>query len=155
MPWAGSNRRPISTPYRSDHLSYTTPYIVCLDRGSCRCQTLPKILGYSLMTYSEPRSICTFCLNSAFLRLIRLSFSPTLPSALHYYLPALLSVCRGQLVADAGFGNYLVASGCTYGFGYRLFPLLQFFGLFRCRFDSVQRTGFRPGCLHCVGDLNK
>lgn len=27
---------------------------------------------------------------SAFLRLIRLSFSPTLPSDLHYYLPALL-----------------------------------------------------------------
>ena len=57
--------------------------------GSCRCQTLPKILGYSLMTYSEPRSICTFCLNSAFLRLIRLSFSPTLPSDLHYYLSSM------------------------------------------------------------------
>ncbi len=42
------------------------------------------------MDNSEPRSICTFCLNSAFLRLIRLSFSPTSPSALHYYLPALL-----------------------------------------------------------------
>ena len=34
-----------------------------LDRGSCRCQTLPKILCYSLMTYSEPRSICTFFQN--------------------------------------------------------------------------------------------
>ena len=73
-----------------------------LDRGSCRCQTLPKILGYSLMTYSEPRSFCSFCSISAFLRLIRLSFSPTLPSDLHYYLPALFFACRGHLVAAAG-----------------------------------------------------
>lgn len=67
------------------------------------------------MTYSEPQSFCSFCLISAFLRLIRLSFSPTLPSDLHYYLPALFFACRGQLVAAAGFGTYLFTFGCTYG----------------------------------------
>ena len=50
------------------------------------------------MDNSEPRSICTFCLNSAFLRLIRLSFSPTLPSALHYYL-SLCLLHLAQLVS--------------------------------------------------------
>ena len=29
-------------------------------------------------------------------------------------------------MADAGFGNYLVASSCTYGFGYRLFHSFSF-----------------------------
>ena len=37
--------------------------MVYQDRGSCRCQTLPKILGYSLMTYSEPLSICFVLFN--------------------------------------------------------------------------------------------
>ena len=125
-----------------------------MDRGSCRCPTLPKILGYSLMDNSEPRSICTFCLNSAFLRLIRLSFSPTIPSALHYYLPALLSVCRGQLVADAGFGNYLVASSCTYGFGYRLFHSFSFLVSFAA--VSIRYTyRLAPWLLYLLGDLNK
>lgn len=40
--------------------------------------------------------------------LIRPTFNiSSLPSALHYYLPALLSTCRGHLVAVAGFGTYL------------------------------------------------
>ena len=106
------------------------------------------------MDNSEPRSICTFCLNSAFLRLIRLSFSPTLPSALHYYLPALLSVCRGQLVADAGFGNYLVASSCTYGFEYRLFHSFSFLVSFAA--VSIRYTyRLAPWLLYLLSDLNK
>ena len=41
-------------------------------------------------------------------------------------LPSCLIVtCRGQLVAIAGVGTYLISSGCTYGFRYRLFPLLR------------------------------
>jgi hypothetical protein len=64
------------------------------------------------MTYSEPRSICTFFQISAFLRLIRLSISPTFHSDLHYYLS---SYHVTYLVGRSGFGTYLVASGCTYG----------------------------------------
>ena len=97
------------------------------------------------MDNSEPLSICTFCLNSAFLRLIRLSFSPTLPSALHYYLPALFFAFRGQLVATAGFGTYLVASGCTYGFG-TVFSTPSACRSLSMPFRFDTRTGLRPGC---------
>ena len=102
--------------------------------GSCRCPTLPKILGYSLMDNSEPRSICTFCLISAFLRLIRLSFSPTLPSALHYYLSMCL-LHLAQLVSiwirklPRFFRLYLRVLIPS-------FPLRRLVGLFRCRFDQ-------------------
>ena len=97
------------------------------------------------MTYSEPQSFCTFCLISAFLRLIRLSLSPTLTSDLHYYLPALFFAFRGQLVAAAGFGTYLVASGCTYGLGtVSSTPSACRSLSLPFRFDT--RTGLRPGC---------
>ena len=106
------------------------------------------------MDNSEPRSICTFFLNSAFLRLIRLSFSPTIPSALHYYLPALFFACRGQLVAAAGFGTYLVASGCTYGLGTVSFHSFSL----SVSFDAVSiRYTYRlaPWLLYLLSDLNK
>ena len=86
------------------------------------------------MDNSEPRSICTFCLNSAFLRLIRLSFSPTLPSALHYYL-SLCLLHLAQLVSiwirklPRFFRLYLRVS-------IPFFPLRRLVGLFRCRFDK-------------------
>lgn len=41
------------------------------------------------MTYSEPRSICTFFQIPHSCELIRLSFSPTIPSDLHYYLSSM------------------------------------------------------------------
>ena len=97
------------------------------------------------MTYSEPRSICTFFQISAFLRLIRLSFSPTLPSALHYYLPALFFAFRVHLVAVAGFGTYLIASGCTYGIG-TVFSTPSACRSLSMPFRFDTRTGLRPGC---------
>ena len=84
------------------------------------------------MDNSEPRSICTFCLISAFLRLIRLSFSPTSPSALRYYLS---SYHVTYLVGRSGFGNYLVLSVVLTGWLPSL-PLRRHVGLFRCRFDQ-------------------
>ena len=135
-------------------LSYMATIYIYQVRGSCRCQTLPKILGYSLMTYSEPRSICTFFQIPHSCELIRLSFSPTIPSALHYYLPALFFAFRGQLVAAAGFGTYLVASGCTYGLGTVSF---HSFGL-SVSFDAVSiRYTYRlaPWLLYLLSDLNK
>ena len=101
------------------------------------------------MDNSEPRFICTFCLNSAFLRLIRLSFSPTLPSALHYYLSS-LTYLVGREDSELTLSPLVVLTDWLPSF-----PLRRLVGLFRCRFDSVQRTGLRPGCLHRVGDLNK
>ena len=134
-----SNHRPSGTDVQQPivmlyQLSYTAPYIVCLDRGSCRCPTLPKILGYSLMDNSEPLSICTFCLISAFLRLIRLSFSPTSPSALRYYLSSMsCDLSRRSFrirKLPCRFRLYLRVE-------YRPFPLRRLVGLFRCRFDSI------------------
>ena len=84
----------------------------------------------------------SFCLISAFLRLIRLSFSPTIPSALHYYLPAFFFAFRGQLVAAAGYGNCLSSVGCTYGLVTVYFHSIDpESGIFRCRFSSESRTG--------------
>ena len=113
------------------------------------------------MTYSEPRSICTFCLISAFLRLIRLSFSPTLPSALHYYLSAFDDLsCRSRWIRKLTrfFWLYLRVE-------YRLFPLRRLWGLFRCRFGLIVHTGlphffinFSFGCAlarYLASDLNK
>ena len=145
--------------------------MVYQDRGSCRCQTLPKILGYSLMTYSEPLSICFVLFNiripaahSAFilshhslgLTLLpsRLILCMSVPSALHYYLPALFFACRGQLVAAAGFGTYLVASGCTYGLGTVSFHSFSL----SVSFDAVSiRYTYRlaPWLLYLLSDLNK
>ena len=76
-----------------------------------------------------------------------------LPSDLHYYLPALFFACRGQLVAAAGFGTYLVASGCTYGLGTASFHSISF----EVYFAAVSAHGFarpfritRHHSCHCV-----
>ena len=67
----------------------------------------------------------SFCLNPP----ITVAHSPdinsfnTFPSALHYYLPALLSACRGQLVAIAGVGTYLYSLPVVLTDSNRLFPL--------------------------------
>ena len=67
----------------------------------------------------------SFCLNPP----ITMNNSPdinsfnTFPSALHYYLPALLSTCRGQLVAVAGVGTYLYSLPVVLTGSNRLFPL--------------------------------
>ena len=67
--------------------------------------------------------------------------SHNLPSDLHYYLPALFFACRGQLVAAAGFGTYLVASGCTYGLVTVSFHSISF----EVYFAAVSAQGFaRP-----------
>ena len=94
------------------------------------------------MDNSEPRSICTFCLNSAFLRLIRLSFSPTSPSALHYYL--------SSMSCDLSRRSFRIrklpcAFGCTYGLGtVSSTPSACWSLSLPFRFDT--RTGLRPGC---------
>ena len=64
-------------------------------------------------------------------------------------------LCRvTYLVGRSGFGNYLVAFGCTYGFGtVSSTPSACRSLSLPFRFDT--RTGLRPGCLHRVGDLNK
>ena len=79
------------------------------------------------------QSFVSSVLISAFLRLIRLSFSPTFPSALHYYLSSMsfdLSrrSCRIRKL-PCRFRLYLRVR-------YRLFPLRRLVGLFRCRFDQ-------------------
>lgn len=128
--------------------------MIYLLRGSCRCQTLPKILGYSLMTYSEPRSICFVLFNiripaahSAFI-LSHHSLGLTL-------LPSCLIVtCRGQLVAIAGVGTYLVASGCTYGLGtvsFHSFSLSVSFAAVSIRYTYR----LAPWLLYLLSDLNK
>ena len=124
---------------------------IFLDQGSCRCQTLPKILGYSLMTYSEPRSICTFFLNSAFLRLIRLSFSPTLPSALHYYL--------SSMSCDLSRRSFRIRKlPCRFRLYLRVeYRLFHSFGL-SVSFAAVSiRYTYRlaPWLLYLLSDLNK
>ena len=120
--------------------------MVYLLRGSCRSPPLPKIL--LLFAHGEIANLApsvSFCLISAFLRLIRLSFSLTLPSALHYYLSA-CCCCR--------FGTYLVASDCTYGLctvSFHSFSLLV-------SFDAVSiRYTYRlaPWLLYLLSDLNK
>ena len=78
------------------------------------------LLAFALQHYPSPQHGLThyWCLLSG-LRLIVLLNTPllpwlirptlnipTLPSALHYYLPALLSTCRDHLVAVAGVGTY-------------------------------------------------
>ena len=109
---------------------------------------------FAQRAYSEPLLRLLVLLISAFLRLIRLSFSPTIPSALHYYLPALFFAFRGQLVAAAGFGTYLVASGCTYGLGTVSFHSFSL----SVSFDAVSiRYTYRlaPWLLYLLSDLNK
>ena len=118
-------------------LSYTAFHIYFLDQGSCRCQTLPKILGYSLMTYSEPRSICFVLFNiripaahSAFI-LSHHSLGLTL-------LPSRLILCiSGPTRGRCEVRNLPCRLRLYLRIGYRLFPLLQLVGLFRCRFDSI------------------
>ena len=74
--------------------------------------------------------------------LIRLSLSPTFPSALHYYLSSHLLT---YLVGRSGFGTYLVAFGCTYGLGtVSSTPSACRSLSLPFRFDT--RTGLRPGC---------
>ena len=111
--------------------------MVYQDRGSCRCQTLPKILGYSLMTYSEPRSICFVLFNiripaahSAFI-LSHHSLGLTL-------LPSRLILCiSGPTRGRCGVRNLPCRLWLYLRIGYRLFPLHQRVGLFRCRFVVV------------------
>ena len=120
------------TNLASRHTIYIEPV-----RGSCRCQTLPKILGYSLMTYSEPRSICFVLFNiripaahSAFI-LSHHSLGLTL-------LPSRLILCMsGPTRGRCGVRNLPCRLRLYLRIGYRLFPLLQLVGLFRCRFDSI------------------
>ena len=106
------------------------------------------------MTYSEPRSICFVLFNiripaahSAFI-LSHLSLGLTL-------LPSCLIVtCRGQLVAAAGFGTYLVASGCTYGLGTVSFHSFSLSVSFAAVSISVTYR-LAPWLLTVLSDLNK
>ena len=86
------------------------------------------------MTYSEPRSICTFFQIPHSCELIRLSFSPTLPSALHYYL-SLCLLHLAQLVSI-----WIRKLPCRLWLYLRVsipsLPLHRLVGLFRCRFDQ-------------------
>ena len=141
----GSNPRP---PQECDALSSLASrhaFYIYQDRGSCRCQTLPKILGYSLMTYSEPRSICFVLFN------IRI---PAAHSAFILSHPSLgltlLPICVSLLWVNSWplqirnlprfFWLYLRVE-------YRLFPLRRLWGLFRCRFGLMVRTGL-PHFFH-------
>ena len=87
------------------------PCIIYVERSHCKLlEATPARNPAALLGLHQ--SFVSSVLISAFLRLIRLSFSPTLPSALRYYLS---SYHVTYLVGLAGFGNYLVAFGCTYG----------------------------------------
>lgn len=64
-------------------------------------------------------------------------------------LPSRLILClSGPTRGRCGVRNFPLSVWLYLRVEYRLFPLLPLSGLFRCRFDSVQRTGLRPGCLH-------
>lgn len=106
---------------------------------------------FAQRAYSEPLLRLLVLLISAFLRFIRLSLSPTFPSDLHYYLPALFSTCRGQLVTAAGFGTYLVSSGCTYGLNTVSFHSIGFEVSFATvsaqDFTRALRPWLHPSCL--------
>ena len=83
-----------------------------------------------------------FCLISAFLRLIRLSFSPTLPSALHYYLSSLVDLSRrSRRIRNLPrfFRLYLRVSIPSLSTPSALRSISMPF-----RFST--RTGLRPGC---------
>ena len=120
--------------------------MVYQDRGSCRCQTLPKILGYSLMTYSEPLSICFVLFNiripaahSAFI-LSHHSLGLTL-------LPSRLILCMsGPTRGRCGVRNLPCRLRLYLRIGYRLFPLLQLVGL---------TYRLAPWLLYLLSDLNK
>ena len=116
--------------------------MVYQDRGSCRCQTLPKILGYSLMTYSEPRSICFVLFNiripaahSAFI-LSHHSLGLTL-------LPILVSCDLSR--RPFGIRNLPCRLGCTYGLG-TVFSTPSACRSLSMPFRFDTRTGLRPGC---------
>ena len=106
-------------------LSYTAPYIfirIEAHAGHYPCLRYFNIFAHSDIANLNPSvssvNIRIPAAHSAFI-LSHLSLGLTL-------LPSCLIVtCRGQLVAIAGVGTYLVSSGCTYGFRYRLFPLLR------------------------------
>ena len=99
---------------RFTNLASRHPYMLC--KGSCRCPTLPKILGYLLRTYSRPLLLISF---------IRLKI-PLLPwfiqptSTLHSslgltLLPIPCPSAHRPTRERPGFGTYLVSLGCTYG----------------------------------------
>ena len=128
--------------------------MVYQDRGSCRCQTLPKILGYSLMTYSEPRSICFVLFNiripaahSAFI-LSHHSLGLTL-------LPSRLILCMsGPTRGRCGVRNLPCRLRLYLRIGYRPFHSI---GL-SVSFDAVSiRYTYRlaPWLLYLLSDLNK
>ena len=128
-------------PTNSNHLNYTayriSLYIALYLRPSHARKPLPTFA----IALSQPRNmgsrtigacsqviVKSFCLNPP----ITVAHSPdinsfnTFPSALHYYLPALLSTCRGQLVAVAGVGTYLYSLPVVLTDSNRLFPLHPF-----------------------------
>ena len=131
-----------------------TAYHICFIwiKAHAGAQPCLRYLVIRSWTNSEPRSICTFCLNSAFLRLIRLSFSPTLPSALHYYL-SLCLLHLAQLVS-IWIRNLPCRLWLYLRIGYRLFHSV---GL-SVSFDAVSiRYTYRlaPWLLYLLSDLNK
>ena len=108
LPWADSNRRPFISPWNfksgcSTNWATRHP-LICIIRssGSCRCQTLPKILGYSLMTYSEP-SLHLFALLKFRIPAAH-SASINLPPSLGL---TLLPITTSPISWAVGFGTYI------------------------------------------------
>lgn len=130
------------------------PYIVYLLRGSCRCQTLPKILGYSLMTYSEPRSIC-FVLFHIRIPAAHSAFILSHHSLGLTLLPSHIILCiSGPSRGRCGVRNLPYRLWLYLRILYRLFHSFSL----SVSFDAVSiRYTYRlaPWLLYLLSDLNK
>ena len=146
---------PIFSRSCSHQLSYTTSfYLLSEAQAHAGAQPCLRYLIIRSWTNSEPSLLLFVLLIFAFLRLIRLSFSPTLPSDLHYYLPALLLRVGANSWPLQGSELTSLSSGCTHGFvpSLPLRPTLRSISL-PFRFRVTYRLA--PWLLTLVCDLNK
>ena len=131
-------------------LSYTTPINMYYPKFRPYAEPNPAYDSwlFAQRAYSEP-SLHLFALLKFRIPAAH-SASINLPPSLGLtLLPSRLILCMsGPSRGRCGVRNLPCRLWLYLRFWCRLFPLLQLVGLFRCRFDSVQRTGLRPGCLH-------
>ena len=155
MPWQGSNLRPSGTDVqRPDTLPtelHGKPYIFIRSEAHAGAQPCLRYLVIRSWTIANLAPSVRSVKISAFLRLIRLSFSPTLPSALHYYLSSMsCDLSRRSLRIrnlPCCFRLYLWV-------GYRLFHSVGLSVSFAA--VSIRYTyRLAPWLLYLLSDLNK
>lgn len=109
----GSNHRPSGNPRRSVHLSYTA-YHLCVVRTQAHAGHHPCLRYFNIFAHGDIANL-TPSVSSVCVRLLPSAQFGIILSHSSLGLTLLPIPLRNLSRRSAGFGNYLVSSGCTYG----------------------------------------